>query len=177
MRRTLLIAALMTLPMAGVAQAGEAPPDSPPAPPAVPPPEPPPLISGNRIFFGGGISDQPYILAGIALNGGGVVALGVGPTYDSIATPRRFSVAGVFYAAYTVKNIAYFAMGPEVLFFTNLGANPASTFTVRPGYALWYSSSALPVVLVFGIDVDLTFADDRFQFGFITPGLRFAFGL
>lgn len=177
MRKTLLIAALMTLPMAGVSQAGEAPPDSRPAPPTVPPPEPPPLISGNRIFFGGGISDRPYILAGIALNGGGVVALGVGPTYDSIATPRRFSVAGVFYAAYTVKNIAYFAMGPEVLFFTNLGANPASTFTVRPGYALWYSSSALPVVLVFGIDVDLTFADDRFRFGFITPGLRFAFGL
>jgi hypothetical protein len=176
-RKTLLIAVLMTLPMAGVARASEAPSGSSPAPSATPPPEPSPLISGNRIFFGGGISDLAFILGGIALNGGGVVALGVGPTYDSLATPRRFSVTGVFYASYAVKNVAYFAMGPEVFFLTNLGANPASTFTIRPGYALWYSSAALPVVLVFGLDVDLNFTDDHFRFGFITPGLRFAFGI
>lgn len=187
MGRILLIAVLL-LPasMAGVARAGEAPPGTSQAPApraqnapeAAAPPEPErPLISGNRFFFAAGANDQPFIFAGIGLNGGVVLALAGGANFDDHATPHKFSVLAGAYAAYAIWNVRYFAMGPEVFFLADLGASPSSTFTIRPGYTLLYSSAALPFVIGFGLDVDFIFSRDHFRFSVVTPGVRFVFGI
>ncbi len=177
MRNVLLMAMLLPLATAEVARAGEAPAGSARPSEASVPPEPPPLISGNRVFFGAGVSDQPFVLAGIGLHGGTVLALGFGALYDNLAAPNKLSVQAVAYAAYMIKNVPYFAMGPEAFFLANLGANPASAYTVRTGYALYYSSSALPFVIGFGLDVDLTFTGHHFRFSVVSPAVRFAFGI
>lgn len=170
MKNFVLAAALVLSSLMGSARADE---------PAVPaqPVATPHLIGGNTGVLVGGVGDQPYVFGAIALNGGVILGVGVGVAFDGTLATDKVSALGILYGSYMFKNVANFAVGPELFIITPFAPTPASTLTFRPGVALWYAPFSAPVLLGTAIDVDLTYvkASSAMKVALVTPGVRIAY--
>lgn len=135
------------------------------------------LIGGTSPVIVGGVSDSPFVLGGVALDGGIIVGAGVSFGYDGAAANDKTSFSLIVHGAYMLKNIANFAVGPELLVAMPFAPSAASTLTFTPGIALWYAPFSVPILFGSAIDLDITYVKDggNVKVGLRTPGLRIGY--
>lgn len=141
----------------------------------------PGMINGNAFFLVGAASQNPYLFGGVALDGGVILALGLGATYDGALASNPFSAFAVLHAEYMVKNMPNYAFGPELTVILPFAPTAFSSLTFAPGFAFWYAPFSAPLLLGAALDVNLVYTlptattPGSFAFGTVTPGVRLAY--
>jgi hypothetical protein len=135
------------------------------------------LIGGNAPLLVGGVSDSPYALFGVGLDGGIVVGAGVRFGYDGTANSDKASFGALFHGAYMLKNTPNFAVGPELAIEMPFAPSPASTVKFTPGIALWYAPFSVPILFGTAIALDIVYVKNggNVVVELRTPGLRIGF--
>ena len=136
------------------------------------------LIGGNIPFLLGAVSNQPEFFGGLAINGGILVALGLGLTYDSSLPSNKTSFFTVLHAEYMLVNKSKYAFGPELALQLPFEPKAAATVTLAPGLAFWYAPFSAPVLIGAALDVNLVFTtspSSNFAFDTVTPAVRIAY--
>jgi len=152
-----------------------------PAPAATAAAAPAGMINGNAPFLVGAVSQNPYFFGGLALNGGVIVALGVGLSYDGSLATNKTSVFAVVHAEYMAKNAANYAFGPELTVILPFAPTALSSLTFAPGFAFWYAPFSAPVLIGAALDVNFVYTkatdttSGSLAFSTVTPGLRLAY--
>lgn len=135
------------------------------------------LFGRNAPLLIAGVSDSPYALFGVGLDGGIVVGAGVHFGYNGAANRDRASFDALFQGAYMLKNTPNFAAGPELAIEMPFAPSPASTVKFSPGVAIWYAPFSVPILFGTAIDLDIKYVKDggNVVVGLRTPGLRIGF--
>ncbi len=182
MRKMLFAAALglfTVIPVGAWAQEGAPAPIAAAVPAAAPvaPAVTPHLVGGNTGLIVGGVSDQPFAFGGIALDGGVILALGVGFNYDGRKATEKTEFKGIIHGAYMLKNTANFAAGPELFVIMPFAPNPAATVNFQPGFALWYAPFSAPVLFGTSLQLDIQYVKTggNVLVNLKTPSLRIGY--
>jgi hypothetical protein len=171
--RNLVFAAVLCLSTAipfGAQAEGPAQAPAPAGPPAH-------LIGRNAPLLVAGVSDSPWALFGVGLDGGIVVGAGVRFGYNGAANSDNASFGALVHGAYMLKNTPNFAVGPELAIEMPFAPSPASTVIFTPGMAIWYAPFSVPILFGTAIDLDIKYVKDggNVVVGLRTPGLRIGF--
>lgn len=137
----------------------------------------PRLIGGNTGILVGGVSDQAFALGGIALDGGIILALGAGFSYDGTKAADKTGFTGILHGAYMLKNTANFAAGPELFVVMPFVPKAAETINFQPGFALWYAPFSAPVLFGTSLQLDIKYIQDggNVVVDLKTPSLRIGY--
>jgi hypothetical protein len=173
-----MICALPALMLALSAAPADAQDPAPAAAAVAPAPAPAGMINGNAPFLVGGVSNQPYFFGGLALNGGVIVALGLGLSYDGSLAKDQTSFFAVLHAEYMAVNKANYAFGPELTVILPFAPTAFNAVTLAPGFAFWYAPFSAPVLIGAALDLNMvitTTPSSAFSLGTVTPALRLAY--
>ncbi|MCA9580588.1 MAG: hypothetical protein KC416_02260 [Myxococcales bacterium] len=152
------------------------------------PSESKPLVGGNNMSIFGTVGSQSTITGAINLDGGIILALGLGFQFNGNggATNALGAAGGpsdkvgfllALNAEYMVYNVFPFAMGPEVTAAFSIAPGDAfSAVAIQPGWAFWYAPWAAPIGVGVNVGLPITLlkgADPIIST--VTGGIRFSY--